>query len=89
MKVHYCVYKGLPLVPILPVCIFPPCFPKIQSNLILFHPCQGLLHDFFLSDFLTKILYAFLVSPTFVTCPTHLIVLDLITLIILGEVYVS
>jgi len=32
-------------------------------------------------------LYAFLISPVHATCPTHLILLDLITLIILGVVY--
>jgi len=49
----------------------------LSSHLRLGHP-SGL----FPSGFTTKILYAFLISPIRVTCPTHVIPLGLITLII-------
>jgi hypothetical protein len=39
----------------------------------------------FSSGFLTKILYAFLISPMHVTCPGHPILLVMITLIIFGK----
>jgi len=52
----------------------------LSSHLHLWLP-SGL----FPSSFLTKILYSFLISATYATGPTHLILLDLVTLIILGE----
>jgi hypothetical protein len=39
------------------------------------------------SGFPTKILYAFLISPMRASFPTHLILLDLSTLIVYGEEY--
>jgi len=38
------------------------------------------------SGFRTKVLYAFLTSPMYATCPAHLILLNLITLILFGEI---
>jgi hypothetical protein len=47
----------------------------------------GLPSGLFPSGFPTNILYAFRLAPIRATCPAHRILLDLITLIILGEEY--
>jgi hypothetical protein len=49
--------------------------------------CLGLSSSLFPYGVPTKILYTFLVSPNRARCPVHLILLDLIILIILGEEY--
>jgi hypothetical protein len=41
--------------------------------------CLGLLNGIFPSGFPTNILYAFLFTPIHGTCPTHLILIDLIS----------
>jgi hypothetical protein len=51
------------------------------------HLRLGLPSGLFPSGFPTNNLYPFLFSPIRATCPTHLILLHLIILIILGEEY--
>jgi hypothetical protein len=85
-KVHYRVHKSPPLVQINPVHITPPI--SLRSVLILStNLCLSLPHGLFSSDFPISVLHAFLFSPIRVTRPTHLILLDLVTMIILGEEY--
>jgi hypothetical protein len=59
--------------------------PPYPISLMSTHPRLGLLNGLFPSGFPTNILYAFLFSPIHATWPPHLIVLELIILIILGE----
>jgi len=61
---------------------------SLLSILILSsHLHLGLPSDLFLSGFSIKILYAVLISSMHITCPTHLTVHDLITLIIFSDEY--
>jgi hypothetical protein len=49
------------------------------------HLRLGLPSGLFPSGFHTNSLYTFLFSPIRATCPAHLIILDFIILVILGE----
>jgi hypothetical protein len=67
-----------------PVSTTPPNLFQIHFNTIT-HLLLGLPSGLFLSGILINILYEFRFSPIHVTCPAHLILLDLIILILLGE----
>jgi hypothetical protein len=88
-KVQYRVHKSPPLVPILshinPIHSIPSYLRSVLK--LSTHLRLGLPSGLFPFGFPTNILYAFLFSPIRTTCPAHLVILDLIVLIILGEEY--
>jgi hypothetical protein len=89
-KVHYRIHKGPTLVPI-------PSQMHIASNVLLsFSKIRynfisnlllGLQSALFPSDFPTKILHAFLISPMRATCSTHFMLLYFVTVITFDEAY--
>jgi hypothetical protein len=91
-KVHYRVHKSLPLILILshinPIHTIPCYLSKIHFNIVT-HSRVGLPSGVFPSGFPNNILYAFFFSLIRATCPAHLVPLDLIILINLGEEYKS
>jgi len=68
------------------VCTFPLDFPEVCSY-VVFRSMSTSSRGLFPSGFLTKILYAFLISPMCATYADHVILFDLITVIVFGEVY--
>jgi hypothetical protein len=78
---HYYVHKRSPLATIFievnPVYNFMPCFFMIHFN-IIFMP---VLSSWYLTIRFPKRNVEFLLSPLLATCPTHLNVLDFVTLV--------
>jgi hypothetical protein len=83
----YCVHKSPPPVHIVSqkysVHTFPPYFPTNPSM------ATSSGWHLIINVFQQKKLYAFIISPMRAMCPTHLILLDVITLTKLGKSYNS
>jgi hypothetical protein len=90
LKIHYGVHKCPPrsLSWARWIQSVPPNSISLRSNLILSSRLRlGLRSCLFPSGFPTNILYANLFFAIRATCPAHLLLLDLMILIILGEGY--
>jgi len=85
-EVRYCVHNSPPLDPMLrqlsPVHIL--TFYSFLKSVLILSSSMTMPSKLSHSDLSTKILYAFMI-PLRATCSAHLILLDLITLIIIGE----
>jgi hypothetical protein len=86
-KVHYHIHNRPSLAPIQSETNPVPAYPtSLKYILILFsHLLLGLPGVLFSSDFLVKTLYAPHLFPTRAPCPTHQILLDLVTRIFSEE----
>jgi hypothetical protein len=83
-KVNYRVHKSPPLARILSSTYHP---TLISILILFFHLCLHLPSGLFPSSFHTKTLYALIYPPMRAICPTHLIHLDFIIVIICSEDY--
>jgi hypothetical protein len=85
--VHYRIYNSPPMEPILSpmnqIYVLNSYIFKVHFNIIL--PFTLIQNGFFLSEFPTKILYAFLIYPSRATYPIDPTILDLILLTFGGQ----
>jgi hypothetical protein len=82
--------NSLPRSQELPTCAHPEpdqSSPQRPILILSTHLCLSLPSDLLPSGFPTNNLYTFIFFPIRATCPAHLIFLNLIILIILGEEY--
>jgi len=89
-EVHYRAHKNPPLIPILSQMNPFHILHRLRSFLIIpSHLHLVLPSGLFPSDFPTRMLYKFFISPTRAACPANLIHLDFIIRVIYGESYKS
>ena len=88
-KVHYRIHKYLPPVPIRSQMQSVSSHPTSRRSILILssHLPLDLPSGLFSSNFPTKALSTPLLSTIHATCPTHLILLDLITRTVLGGLH--